>query len=79
VRHERQFLALTPETYDFNFYFQVAHLGARHACRVRIRATSKTQATNFFQDNLSVIEALARKNLTSSPAKSKLIELRANC
>jgi hypothetical protein len=77
VRHERQLLALTQETDDFNFGFQIAHLGARHACRVRVRATSKTQAAIFFRDNWSTIEALARKNLAKSPARSKLIKLQA--
>jgi hypothetical protein len=77
VRHERQLVARTQETHDFNFGFQIAHLGARHACRVRICATSRTQATIFFRDSWSTIEALARQNLAKNPAKPKLIKLQA--
>jgi hypothetical protein len=77
VRHERQLLAVTKETDDFNFGFQIADLGVRHACRVRVRATSKSQAASFIRDNWSSIEALARQNLANSPAKAKLIKLQA--
>jgi hypothetical protein len=77
VRNERQPIALTEETGDFSFNFQIANLGARHACRVRVRATSKTQAASFFKDNLSMIEALARKNLANSRARPRLIKLQA--
>lgn len=77
MRHERQLIAVTQETDDFNFNFQIANLGARHACRVRVRATSKTQAASFIRDNWPTIEALARRNLANSPARSKLIKLQA--
>jgi len=77
VRQERQLHAHLQEEDDFNFGFQIANLGARHACRVRVRATDKTQAASFIRDNWSTIEALARQNLANSPARSKLIKLQA--
>jgi hypothetical protein len=78
VRRERQLLAEPQEADDFNFGFQIANMGARHACRVRVRATSKTQAASFVRDNWSTIEALARHNLANSPTRPKLIKLQAS-
>jgi hypothetical protein len=65
-------------TNDFNFNFQIANLGARHACRVRVRASSQTEAATYFRDNLSMIEAIARKNLTTARVRPRLIKLKAS-
>jgi hypothetical protein len=75
MRHEQQSLAL-PQA-DFILNFQITQLGARHACRVKVRANSKSEAASLCRDNWSTIEALARENLENSPARAKLIRLKA--
>jgi hypothetical protein len=73
VHRERQ----CAETNDFNFNFQVANQGARHACRVKVRASCETEAATYFRDNLPMIEALARKNLSTTRVRPRLIRLQA--
>jgi hypothetical protein len=77
VRQPEDAPAIAQETADFTFNFQIMNLGARHACSVRVRATTRNEAASFYQQNWSEIEKLARKNLANSSARRKLIRLDA--
>ena len=73
MRDEQQSLALPQQTADFIFHFQITSMGARHACSVKVRATSRGEAASFFRDRRVTIEKLARENL----AKAKLMRFDA--
>ncbi|WP_157449822.1 hypothetical protein [Bradyrhizobium sp. ARR65] len=70
MRHEQQPLAFVQDAADFRINFQMTSGGARHACSVIIRASSKAGAATIFQENWSAIEKLARENLLASAEKA---------
>ena len=63
MRREQQSLLLAQRAADFKINFQMTNAGARYACSVTIRATSKVDADAIFRDNWMTIEKLARLNL----------------
>jgi len=72
---KNEIFATAQKAVDFTFHFQIANLGVRHAYAVEIRAIGKNEANTIFRDNWSSIERLARENLTSSSAQTRLIRL----
>lgn len=63
MRREQQSLLPAQKATDFKINFQMTNDGARHACRVTIRAISSTDADAIFRDQWITIEKLARLNL----------------
>lgn len=63
MRREQQSLLPAQRAADFKINFQMTNAGARHACSVTIRATSKVDADAIFRNNWMTIEKLARLNL----------------
>jgi hypothetical protein len=52
------------DTVGYTFHFQINNLGGRQACSVKVRASNFQDATQFFRDNWSMIESMAREGLT---------------
>jgi hypothetical protein len=50
----------------YTFHFQITNNGGRQACSVKVQAPSIHDATQFFRQNWSMIESMARDGLTSS-------------
>ena len=65
MRGEQQSLSHAQRAADFKINFQMTNAGARHACSVTIRATSRIDADAIFRDNWFTIEKLARLNLVA--------------
>ena len=73
MRQEQQSLLPAQRAADFKINFQMTNAGARYACSVTIRATSKIDADAIFRDNWITIEKLTRLNLIAEqPAEIRL-------
>lgn len=65
MRREQQSLLPAQKAAEFKIHFQMTNAGARHACSVTIRATSRIDADAIFRDNWITIEKLTRLNLAA--------------
>jgi hypothetical protein len=53
-------------TTGYTFHFQITNNGGRQACSVKVQAPNIQDATQFFRQNWSMIESMARDGLTRS-------------
>ena len=53
------------ETAGFTFFFQIANKGRRQACSIRVEAPSMREATAVFRQNWSLIETMARDEIST--------------
>jgi hypothetical protein len=53
-------------TTGYTFHFQITNNGGRQACSVKVQAPNIHDATQFFRQNWSMIESMARDGLTRS-------------
>ena len=52
------------ETTAYTFHFQITNNGGRQGCSVKVQAPNIQDATQFFRQNWTMIEAMAREGLT---------------
>ena len=52
------------DTVGLTFHFQITNQGGRQACSVKVQASNYHDATQFFRQNWSMIESMAREGLT---------------
>jgi hypothetical protein len=62
-------------TTAYTFHFQIANNGGRQACSVAVQAPTIQDATAFFRQNWSMIEAMAREGLATRPGVDRTIRL----
>jgi hypothetical protein len=74
MRQEQQSISAVQQAEDFKINFQMTDAGARRACSVTIRATSKVDADVIFRQNWPTIEKLARLNLTAQDRREIRLE-----
>ncbi len=67
MRKEQLPTANDGETAGFTFFFQIASKGRRQACSIRVEAQNIREATAVFRQNWSLIETMARDEITTKP------------
>jgi hypothetical protein len=75
MRHTNKPLDTDAETTGYTFHFQISNAGSRQACSVKVQAPTMQDATDFFRQNWSTIELMARDGLAVASRENDKIEL----
>ena len=75
MRHPKKPLDTDAETTGYTFHFQISNAGSRQACSVKVQAPTMQDATDFFRQNWSTIELMARDGLGEASRDNDKIEL----
>ena len=75
MRRDDQPIENDQDITGFTFHFQISNAGVRQACSVKVQAPTMQDATDFFRQNWSTIELMARDGLGEASRDNDKIEL----
>ena len=59
----------------YTFFFQIANKGRRQACSIKVEAPNMREATAVFRQNWSVIETMARDEISTRSSDNGVMTL----